>query len=110
MKVRNSSPRIGLARVVSKLGYCSRSRAMELIRAGRVTLNGKVHRDPETPVVGGGGQVEIDGKIMAAREKLYCMLNKPRGVITTAWDEKGRETVYSALGQDFAKLTNPSTE
>jgi 23S rRNA pseudouridine2605 synthase len=109
MKVRSSAPRIGLARVVSKLGYCSRSQAAELIRAGRVTLNGKVRRDPETPVVGGMDLVEIDGKIIAGRDKLYYMLNKPRGVITTASDEKGRDTVYSLLGGDFAEPTNSPT-
>jgi 23S rRNA pseudouridine2605 synthase len=110
VKVRNSAPRIGLARVVSKVGYCSRSRATELIRAGRVSLSGKTCWDPETPVVGGAGQVKIDGKIIAVREKLYYMLNKPRGVITTASDEKGRETVYSLLGGDLAEPTSPSTE
>jgi 23S rRNA pseudouridine2605 synthase len=109
VKLRNSAPQIGLARVISKLGYCSRSRATELIRAGRVSLNGKVRRDPETPV-GGDGQIEIDGEIIAARQKLYYMLNKPRGVVTTASDEKGRETVYSLLGREFADLANASTE
>lgn len=109
MKVRDSARRIGLARVMSKLGYCSRSRAAELIRAGRVSLNGEVRRDPETPV-GADGQIEIDGEIVAARQKLYYMLNKPRGVITTASDEKGRETVYSLLGREFADPKRPSIE
>ena len=43
--------RIGLARALSKLGYCSRSQAAQLIRSGHVTLNGKPRRDPETPVM-----------------------------------------------------------
>jgi 23S rRNA pseudouridine2605 synthase len=45
--VREIGRKIGLARTLSKLGYCSRSRAAELTRAGRVTLNGKIRRDPE---------------------------------------------------------------
>ena len=52
--------KIGLARALSKLGYCSRSSAAELIRAGRVSLNGKIRRDPETPV-SGKDQIAVDG-------------------------------------------------
>jgi 23S rRNA pseudouridine2605 synthase len=91
------SKRIGLARALSKLGYCSRSRAAELIRAGRVSLNGKVRRDPETPVSGKHHPIAVDGKVVEPQEKIYLMLNKPRGMVTTASDEKGRETVYTLL-------------
>src|ERR1700686_4566244 len=87
--------KIGLARMLSKLGYCSRSRAAELIRAGRVSLNGKARRDPETPVSGKDDQIALDGKVIEAQDKIYLMLNKPRGVVTTASDEKGRPTVYT---------------
>jgi 23S rRNA pseudouridine2605 synthase len=90
--------KIGLARALSKLGYCSRSRATELIRAGRVSLNGKIRHDPETAVSGSHNQIAVDGTLVEAREKIYLMLNKPRGVVTTAADEKGRETIYASLG------------
>lgn len=89
--------RTGLARALSKLGYCSRSRAAELIRAGRVSLNGKIRRDPETPVSSKPARIEVDGKVVLAQEKIYLMLNKPRGIVTTASDEQGRETVYAVL-------------
>jgi 23S rRNA pseudouridine2605 synthase len=89
--------KVGLARALSKLGYCSRSRAAELIAAGRVKSNGEVRRDPETPVHLGKDRIEIDGHLLKNSSKIYLALNKPRGVVTTAADEKGRETVYSYL-------------
>lgn len=93
--------RIGLARALSKLGYCSRLRAAELIRAGRVRLNGQVAGDPETPVRMSRDRIEADGKPVTAQSKRYLMLNKPRGVVTTASDEQGRETVFEYVPDGF---------
>ena len=89
--------RIGLARALSKLGYCSRSRAGELIRGGRVSLNGRVRRDPETVVNMSADRLAVDGKCVSAATKIYLALNKPRGVVTTTSDERGRKTVYAFL-------------
>jgi 23S rRNA pseudouridine2605 synthase len=93
-----------LARALSKLGYCSRSQAAELIRAGRVRLNAKVCRDPETPVDSDRDVIEVDGKRTKPEQKIYLMMNKPRGLLTTASDEKGRETVYSILQKNGERL------
>jgi 23S rRNA pseudouridine2605 synthase len=98
----NEPRQVGLARALSKLGFCSRSQAAKLIRAGRVRLNGAPRRDPETPVRLERDRIEVDRHAVTAESKIYLMLNKPRGVVTTASDEKGRETVYSLLGE---KLT-----
>jgi len=100
---RSSTARkkVGLARALSKLGYCSRSQAAELIGAGRVKLNGVVRRDQETPTYLGEDRIEVDGATLAAGAKTYVLLNKPRGVVTTASDEKGRETVYAYLPKNL---------
>jgi 23S rRNA pseudouridine2605 synthase len=84
-----------LARALSKLGHCSRSKASELIRAGRVTLNGAIRRDPETPVHIERDQIKVDHLAIKAANNTYLMMNKPRGLVTTASDEKGRDTIYS---------------
>ncbi len=91
--------RTGLARVISKMGYCSRSQAEKLVQAGRVKLNGQAASDPETPTFIKKDRIEIDGKIIQVVDKVYWMLHKPAGLVTTANDEKGRETIYSLLQQ-----------
>jgi 23S rRNA pseudouridine2605 synthase len=89
--------RVGLARALSKLGYCSRSQAEPLIWAGAVQLNGVTKRNPEAPVLFNHDRIEVRGEPVAAAQKLYLMMNKPRGLVTTAADEKGRPTVYAKL-------------
>ena len=96
-QVRNSE-RVGLARALSKLGYCSRSQAVALIREGRVRLNGTTRQNPETPVNLQRDRIEVDRRAVKPETRIYLMLNKPRGVVTTASDEKNRDTVYSCLG------------
>ena len=97
MPSKEPSRKIGLARALSKLGYCSRSQAAELIRAGRVQLNGRVRLDPETLTRLGQDRIIVEGQALDPQTKIYLMMNKPRGVVTTASDEKGRETVYTVL-------------
>lgn len=70
---------------------------MGLIQAGRVRLNGSVRTDAETPVRLGRDRIEVDGAPAVATSKIYVVMNKPRGVITTASDEKARRTVYDSL-------------
>ena len=103
-KQRKKSRRVGLARALSKLGYCSRSQAAELIRAGRVQLQGKTQRNPEAPVSLGRDSIAVDGQTVGAADKIYWMLNKPRGAVTTTSDQKGRATVYAHLPGELSWL------
>lgn len=96
----NVPRKVGLARALSKLGYCSRSRAVELIRASQVRLNGVVRRDPETLVRMERDRISIGEHAVDSKQKIYLMMNKPRGLVTTAADEKGRATIYEVLGHD----------
>ena len=96
-----SGKRVGITRALSKLGFCSRARALDFIRKGKVRVNGSTVRNPESPVRLGKDRIEIAGKALLAAEKIYLMLNKPRGMVTTTADEKGRETVYCLLPDDL---------
>lgn len=94
---RNKEPRTGVARALSKLGHCSRTDAARLVAEGRVTLNGKTIRDPQFPVRLSADRLAVDGRPVAAAPLRYLMLNKPRGLVTTVRDERGRDTVYRCL-------------
>jgi 23S rRNA pseudouridine2605 synthase len=96
--LRDPARRHGVARVLSKIGIASRTRAAAWVREGRVRVNGCVVLDPEHPVRQGVDRVDVDGAAPAASERIVVMLNKPRGLVTTARDEKGRDTVYACLG------------
>ncbi|GAB3088679.1 pseudouridine synthase [Lysobacter terrae] len=93
--MKTSVPRHGLARALSKRGVCSRTEAARWIAAGRVSVDGRVVRDPEFPISADGRQrILVDGQGLADATRFYVMLNKPRGLVTTARDERGRDTVY----------------
>lgn len=97
------APRHGLARVLSKRGVCSRTQAARWIAEGRVSVDGRIIRDPEFPIAANGRQrIAVDGQDLDRADRLYLMLNKPRGLVTTASDERGRDTVYRCF--DGAQL------
>ena len=102
----NKSPKQGahgVARVISKRGYCSRSQAEKLVKEGRVILRGKVIFDIDAPTHE-NDEILVDGNKIEANDKVYFAMNKPRGIVTTASDEKGRKTVMDLFREQFAKM------
>lgn len=83
--------------MLSKLGVCSRSQAEQWVRAGRVSLDGRVVRDPYHPTQIERQQVAVDGRPVKRAESFHVAFNKPRGMVVSAADEHGRATVYTAL-------------
>ena len=99
--------RVTLPRALSKLGYCSRTQAEALIVAGRVTVDGHEITDPAAWIDLDRARIAVDGEAIAAEKKLYFMLNKPRGLVTTRDDPEGRPTVYDCLRDIDARHLAP---
>lgn len=93
----SKTPRHGVARVISKLGWGSRTQAAAWVKDGRIRVNGRVVRDAEHPVRQGLDRIDVDGRDPAPAKRAALMLNKPRGLVTTTQDERGRATVYSCF-------------
>lgn len=97
-KAAPDGKRVTLPRALSKLGFCSRTQAEALIAEGRVALSGRTVTDPETWIDLAEAVITVDGKPVVAEARLYLMLNKPRGLVTTRHDPEGRPTVFGCLG------------
>lgn len=89
--------RATVPRALSKLGFCSRGEAQALIAEGRVRIGNRLVTDPETWVDLAADAIFVDGRRVAAEQRLYLMLNKPRGLVTTRHDPQGRPTVFDCL-------------
>ncbi|MCU1325998.1 MAG: ribosomal large subunit pseudouridine synthase [Bryobacterales bacterium] len=84
--------------MISKAGLGSRTQARSWIHAKRVRVNGQVVENPDHWIDFDRDRVEFDGKPLRIREKVYLLVNKPTGYITTFKDPEGRPTVYDLIG------------
>jgi len=89
--------KVTLDRAFSKLGTLSRTDAAKKIRAGCVSVNGRVVRNPETWVSLTNDRITCDGESLKEHKKFYLMFYKPKGVVTTHRDPDNRKTVYDLL-------------
>ncbi|NLM09080.1 MAG: rRNA pseudouridine synthase, partial [Clostridiales Family XIII bacterium] len=93
-----------LNKYIAASGLTSRRKADELIKAGKVKVNGSVLDEPGY-VVEPDDVVEVEGSIIQpAKQHVYIMLNKPKGYITSVSDEKGRPTVMDLVAEVDARL------
>ena len=88
-----------LQKVIANSGIASRRKAEELIKDGKVKVNGNVITELGTKVTD-KDKIEVDNKPIVKEEKVYFLLNKPRGVITSTKDEHGRKTVVDLIDTD----------
>jgi 23S rRNA pseudouridine2605 synthase len=95
-----------LERIFSKRGAGSRSEARSWIAAGRVRVNGKIVRDADHWIDLSRDRVTLDGKPLGNAAKLYFLLYKPKGYLTTRRDPEGRPTVYDLIA-DAGKWLSP---
>ena len=97
-----------LQKLIAQAGICSRREAEKIISAGRVTVDGKIFRELGAKADPSKNKIRVDGKLLHfGAEKIYLLLNKPRGYVSTVKDERGRKTVLDLLGENFSERVWP---
>lgn len=94
-----------LQKLIAEAGYCSRRKAEELIKQGKVMLNGKKVFELGTKA-SFGDEIIVEGNLIEYQEKEYYLFYKPRGVVCTTKDDKGRKTVLDFF-DDVTKRIYP---
>ncbi|WP_188206052.1 pseudouridine synthase [Alkalibacillus aidingensis] len=95
-----------LQKVIAKSGVTSRRKAETLIQDGRVKVNGKVVKELGTKV-SNNDEVEVDDILIEKEAPIYIMVNKPRRVLSSVKDDKGRSVITDLLGEDIEERVYP---
>ena len=96
-----------LQKIIAQAGFCSRRTAEKLIISGKVSVDGKIITELGAKA-NSNQKIVVDGKFLTSdAEKIYILLNKPRGYVSTVKDERGRRTVLELLGENFKKRVYP---
>lgn len=96
-----------LQKLIARAGICSRREAEKIITAGRVTVDGKIVTELGAKV-DTNQKICVDGKLLNFdTTKIYIMLNKPRGYVSTVSDERGRKTIMDLLDENFTERVYP---
>lgn len=100
---QNQATPIRIAKAIARAGICSRREAEQYIKNGRVKLNGKTLSSPAINI-SASDKILVDGKPLPAKEPTRLWrFHKKAGLVTTSKDEKGRDTIYSALPKDMPR-------
>lgn len=96
--IREAERGIRLQKFLAEAGIASRREGERLIQAGRVEVNGRISTQLGVRIDPGRDQIRVDGRrVSVSRSRVYYLLNKPKGVITSASDPQGRPTVLELL-------------
>ena len=95
---------VRLQKFLADAGVASRRASEEIIRAGRVAVNGEVVSELGTKVELGRDRVTLDGVPVRTKRKIYAALNKPRGIVCSRSDELKRATIYELLPKEWGHL------
>jgi len=94
---RSTTMKMRLNKFIAHAGVCSRRKAGELVKEGKISVNGKIERNPAIEV-DGNDEISYKGKTLRVNhKKVYLLLNKPKNVITSMDDERGRKTVWDVV-------------
>lgn len=98
---------VRLNKFVASSGVCSRRKAADLVKAGKIKVNGEIKLEPFY-LVQDFDKVEYNGRILQQEtNKVYLLMNKPKNTITSLSDEKGRKTVMDLIKQDIPERIFP---
>lgn len=98
---------IRLNRFIAQAGICSRREADELIKNGKIRLNGKVVTELGTSVSPGKDEIKYEGKRLSSQQFIYILLNKPKNTLTTTDDPMGRKTIIDIISKTTEERVFP---